>query len=112
MLERCTCAMATSHSADGWQDVSICTSPDMPSATVHAFFPLPDARLCDPCIYARSEGRGLFLHHRLPFQLQMLKERIRGNRLTRPVGRSVADKVKRIYEDIEYQGQSWESHAG
>ena len=37
----------------------------------------------------------------------VLKEKI-AHRLTRPVGRPSLTKVKRIYEDIEYQAQSWD----
>jgi hypothetical protein len=65
-----------------------------------------DAAYAIPAIYARLEETGYFYTIRLPSNA-VLKEKI-AYRLTRPVGRPSLTKVKRIYEEIEYQAQSWD----
>ena len=59
-----------------------------------------------PAIYARLEETGYFYAIRLPAN-NVLREKI-AHRLTRPVGRPSLTKVKRFFEDFEYQAKSWE----
>ncbi len=65
-----------------------------------------DAAYASPAIYARLEEAGYFYAIRLPAN-SVLKEKI-AHRLTRPVGRPSLTKVKRFYEDFEYQAASWD----
>lgn len=65
-----------------------------------------DAAYANPAIYQRLEGAGCFYAIRLPANA-VLREKI-AHRLTWPVGRPSQTKVKRFYEDFQYQAQSWE----
>jgi len=58
-----------------------------------------------PAIYERLEEAKYFYAIRLPAN-NVLREKI-AHRLTRPVGRPLQTKVKRFYEDFEYQAASW-----
>ena len=59
-----------------------------------------------PAIYERLEEAKYFYAIRLPAN-NVLREKI-AHRLTRPVGRPSQTKVKRFYEDFEYQAASWD----
>ena len=59
-----------------------------------------------PAIYGRLEEAGYYYAIRLPAN-SVLKEKV-ADRLTRPVGRPSQTKVKRLYEDFEYQAASWD----
>jgi hypothetical protein len=59
-----------------------------------------------PAIYERLEETKYFYAIRLPAN-NVLREKI-AHRLTRPVGRPSQAKVKRFYEDFEYQAASWD----
>jgi hypothetical protein len=65
-----------------------------------------DAAYAIPAIYARLEEAGYFYAIRLPANA-VLRGKI-AHRLTRPVGRPSKTKVKRFYEDFQYQAQSWD----
>ena len=105
MLERCALRNGNVHSADGWQDVLDPVIARYAKRDLMRFF-RADAAYAIPAIYARLEETGYFYTIRLPSNA-VLKEKI-AHRLTRPVGRPSLTKVKRIYEDIEYQAQSWD----
>jgi hypothetical protein len=105
MLERCALRNGNVHSADGWQDVLDPVIARYAMRDLMRFF-RADAAYAIPAIYARLEETGYFYTIRLPSNA-VLKEKI-AHRLTRPVGRPSLTKVKRIYEDIEYQAQSWD----
>ena len=106
MLERCALRHGNVHSADGWQEV------------------------LDPVI-ARYADRDLVRASSGPMQAMPIPRSMRGwkkraistpsgclptrvlrekiaHRLTRPVGRPSLTKVKRFYEDFEYQAASWD----
>jgi len=106
-LERSApCGDGNVHSATPGRMCSILSRPIMPSAT-HALLPCTTP-LCDPCDpNAPARRRRVFLHQsRLPPPMQCSKER---SRIADPTGRRPSlTKVKRIYEDIEYQAQSWD----
>src|SRR3546814_10145135 len=59
-----------------------------------------------PAIYMRLEEARFFYAIRLPANA-VLREKI-AHRLTRPVGRPSLTKVKRFFEDFEYQAASWD----
>ena len=65
-----------------------------------------DAAYAIPAIYERLEETGYFYAIRLPANA-VLKDKI-AHRLKRPVGRPSQTKVKRFYEDFEYQAASWD----
>ncbi len=65
-----------------------------------------DAAYAIPAIYARLEEEGYFYAIGLPANA-VLREKI-AHWLTRPVGRPSLTKVKRIFEDFEYQAASWD----
>ena len=65
-----------------------------------------EAAYAIPALYARLEEAGYFYAIRLPANT-VLREKI-AHRLTRPVERPSLTKVKRFYEDFEYQAASWE----
>lgn len=60
-----------------------------------------DAAYAIPAIYERLEEADYFYAIQLPANAA-LKDKI-AHRLTRPVGRPSLIKVKRFYEDFEYQ---------
>ena len=106
MLERCALRHGNVHSADGWRDV---LDPVIARYATREFggrFFRADAAYASPAIYARREEAGYFYAIRLPAN-NVLREKI-AHRLTRPVGRHSLTKVKRFYEDFEYQAASWD----
>jgi hypothetical protein len=105
MLERCALRHGNVHSADGWRDVLDPVIARYAKRDLMRFF-RADAAYAIPAIYARLEETGYFYAIRLPAN-SVLKEKI-SHRLTRPVGRPSQTKIKRFYEDFEYQTQSWD----
>ena len=105
MLERCALRHGNVHSADGWQDVLDPVIARYAGRDILRFF-RADAAYASPAIYLRLEEAGYFYAIRLPANT-VLRERI-SHRLTRPVGRPSQTKVKRFYEDFEYQAASWD----
>lgn len=105
MLERCALRNGNVHSADGWQDVLDPVIARYAKRDIMRFF-RADAAYAMPAIYERLEEADYFYAIRLPANA-VLRSRI-AHRMTRPVGRPSLTKVKRFYEDIEYQAQSWD----
>jgi hypothetical protein len=105
MLERCALRHGNVHSADGWQDVLDPVIARYAGRDILRFF-RADAAYASPAIYWRLEEAGYFYAIRLPANT-VLRDRI-SNRLTRPVGRPSQTKVRRFYEDFEYQAASWD----
>ena len=105
MLERCALRHGNVHSADGWQDVLDPVIARYATRDILRFF-RADAAYAIPAIYARLEQAGYFYAIRLPAN-NVLREKI-AHRLTRPVGRPSQTKVKRFFEDFEYQAASWD----
>jgi len=105
MLERCALRNGNVHSADGWQDVLDPVIARYAKRDLMRFF-RADAAYAMPAIYERLEEADYFYAIRLPTNA-VLRDRI-AHRMTRPVGRPSQTKVKRLYEDIEYQAQSWD----
>jgi len=105
MLERCALRHGNVHSADGWQDVLDPVIARYAKRDLMRFF-RADAAYAIPAIYGRLEAAGYFYAIRLPAN-SVLREKI-AHRLTRPVGRPSPTKVKRLYEDFEYQAASWD----
>ena len=99
------CAMATSTAPMAGGMSLIPLSPGMPRRTSCGFF-RADAAYAIPALYARLEETGYFYAIRLPAH-NVLREKI-AHRLTRPVGRPSQTKVKRFFEDFQYQAQSWD----
>jgi len=93
------------HSADGWQDVLDPVIARYATGDIMRFF-RADAVHANTAIYARLEEACYFYAIRLPSN-NVLREKI-AQRLTRPVGRPSNSKVKRFYEDIQYQAASWD----
>jgi hypothetical protein len=105
MLERCALRHGNVHSADGWKEVLDPVIARYAERDIMRFF-RADAAYAIPAIYLRLEEAGYFYAIRLPANT-VLREKI-AHRLTRPVGRPSLTKVKRFYEDFEYQAQSWD----
>ena len=105
MLEHCALRHGNVHSADGWQDVLDPVIARYAGRDILRFF-RADAAYASPAIYERLEEAGYFYAIRLPAN-NVLREKI-AHRLTRPVGRPSLTKVKRFYEDFEYQAASWD----
>ena len=105
MLERCVLRHGNVHSADGWQDVLDPVIARYAGRDILRFF-RADAAYASPAIYLRLEEAGYFYAIRLPANT-VLRDRI-SHRLTRSVGRPSQTKVKRFYEDFEYQAPSWD----
>jgi len=105
MLERCAMRNGNVHSADGWQDVPDPVIARYAKRDIMRFF-RADAAYAIPAIYARLEEAGYFHAIRLRSNA-VLRSRV-AHRFTRPVGRPSLTKVKRIYEDVEYQAASWD----
>jgi hypothetical protein len=104
-LERCALQHGTVHSADGWQGVLDPVITRYAKRDILRFL-RADAAYAIPAVYARLEEAGYFYAIRLPAD-NVLREKI-AHRLTRPVGRPSLTKVKRFFEDFEYQAQSWD----
>lgn len=106
MLERCALRHGNVHSADGWREVLDPVIARYAKRQLGGRFFRADAAYASPAIYVRLEEAGYFYAIRLPAKA-VLREKI-AHRLTRPVGRPSQTKVKRFYEDVEYQAQSWD----
>jgi hypothetical protein len=106
MLERCALRPGNVHSADGWRDVLDPVIARYAERDIMRFL-RADAAYAIPPIYERLEGEGYFYAIRLSAN-SILREKI-AHRLTRPVGRPSETKVKRFYEDFQYQAQSWDT---
>ena len=105
MLERCALRNGNVHSTEGWRDVLDPVIARYAERDIMRFF-RADAAYAIPAIYERLEEAGYFYAIRLPANA-VLKDKIT-HRLTRPVGRPSLNKVKRFYEDFEYQAASWD----
>jgi len=105
VLERCALRNGNVHIADGWKDVLDPVIARYAKRDILGFF-RADAAYAIPAIYARLEEAGYFYAIRLPANA-VLREKI-AHRLTWPVGRPSLTKIKRFYEDFQYQAQSWE----
>lgn len=105
MLERCALRNGNVHSADGWRGVLDPVIARYAKRDLMRFF-RADAAYAIPALYKRLEEAGYFYAIRLPAN-SVLKEKI-AHRMTRPVGRPSLTKVKRFYEDFEYQAASWD----
>ena len=106
MLERCALRHGNVHSADNWRDVLDPVIARYAGRKLGGRFLRADAAYASPAIYARIEEAGYFYAIRLPANA-VQREKI-AHRLTRPVGRPSLTKVKRFYEDLEYQAASWD----
>jgi hypothetical protein len=105
MLERCALRPGHVHSADGWRDILDPVIARYADRNLGGRFFRADAAYATPAIYARLEEAGYFYAIRLPAN-NVLRAKI-AHRLTRPVGRPSKSKVKRFYEDFQYQAASW-----
>jgi hypothetical protein len=105
MLERCVLRNGNVHSADGWKEVLDPVIARYSERDIMRFF-RADAAYATPELYARLEEAGYFYANRLPANA-VLREKI-AHQPTRPVGRPSKTKVKRFYEDFDYQAQSWD----
>ena len=106
MLERCALRHGNVHSADNWRDVLDPVIARYAGRNLGGRFFRADAAYAIPALYERLEEAGYFYAIRLPAN-NVLREKI-AHRLTRPVGRPSLTKVKRFYEDFEYQATSWD----
>lgn len=106
MLERCALRNGNVHSADGWRDVLDPVIARYAGRDLGGRFFRADAAYAIPPIYMRLEEARFFYAIRLPANA-VLREKI-AHRLTRPVGRPSLTKVKRFFEDFEYQAASWD----
>ena len=106
MLERCALRHGNVHSADGWQDVLDPVIARYAGRALGGRFFRADAAYAIPALYERLEEAGYFYAIRMK-KNAVLEGRI-AHRLTRPVGRPSKTKVKRFYEDFQYQAASWD----
>ncbi len=105
MLERCALRHGNVHSADGWRDVLDPAIARYAERDIMRFF-RADAAYAIPAIYERLEEASYFYAIRM--KKNAVLEGCIAHRLTRPVGRPSKTKVKRFYEDFQYQAQSWD----
>ena len=110
MLERCALRHGNVHSADNWQDLLGPVIARYAGRKLGGRFLRADAAYASPAIYARLEEAGYFNAIRLPANA-VLRDKI-AHRLTPPVGRPSLTKVKRFFEDFEYQAASWDKERG
>jgi hypothetical protein len=83
----------------------------MPSVTSCGRFFRADAAYAIPALYERV-GRGrLFLRHPVCLPTPCSGRQKIAHRLTRPVGRPSKTKVKRFYEEFQYQAHPGTSRA-
>lgn len=104
MLECCSLRDGNVHSAHDWQAVLEPVLQRYEAHDIPKFF-RGDAAFATPQLYERLEQAGYSYAIRL--KKNAILERSIAHRLTRPVGRPSKTKVKRIYEDFDYQAQSW-----
>jgi hypothetical protein len=105
MLESCAPRHGNVHIADKWQDVLDPVIARYAGRKLGGRFLRADAAYASPAIYARPEEAGYLYAIRLPANA-VLREKI-AHRLSRPVGRPSLTKVKRFYENFQYQAASW-----
>lgn len=105
MLERCALRNGNVHSADGWKDVLDPVIARYAKRDIMRFF-RADAAYAIPALYERLEEAGYFYAIRM--KKNAVLEGCIAHRLTRPVGRPSKTKVKRFYEDFQYQAASWD----
>ena len=105
MLERCALRNGNVHSAEGWRDVLDPVIARYATRDILRFF-RADAAYAIPALYERLEETGYFYAIRMK-KNAVLEGHI-AHRLTRPVGRPSKTKVKRFYEEFQYQAQSWD----
>ena len=105
MLERCALRHGNVHSADGWKDVLDPVIARYAERDITRFF-RADAAYAIPALYDRLEEAGYFYAIRMK-KNAVLEARI-AHRLNRPVGCPSESKVQRLYEDFQYQAQSWD----
>ena len=85
---------------------STLSSPGMPAVTLGAGFFRADAAYVIPAHFERLKETGYFYAIRMK-KNAVLECRI-AHRLTRLVGRPSKTKLKRFYEEFQYQAQSWD----
>jgi len=105
MLERCALRNGNVHSADGWKDVLDPVIARYAKRDIMRFF-RADAAYAIPALYERLEEAGYLYAIRM--KKNAVLEGCIAHRLTRPVGRPSKTKVKRFYEDFQYQAASWD----
>ena len=106
MLERCALRNGNVHSADGWRDVLDPVIARYAGRNLGGRFFRADAAYAIPALYERLEEAGYFYAIRM--KKNAVLEGCIAHRLTRPVGRPSKTKVKRFYEDFQYQAASWD----
>ena len=106
MLERCALRNGNVHSADGWRDVLDPVIARYAGRNLGGRFFRADAAYAIPALYERLEDAGYFYAIRM--KKNAVLEGCIAHRLTRPVGRPSKTKVKRFYEDFQYQAASWD----
>lgn len=104
-LERCALRHGNVHSTDGWRDVLDPVIARYAECDIMRFF-RADAAYAIPAIYERLENADYFYSIRLRANAVLKDKTAHG--LTRPVGRPSQTKVKRFYQDFEYQAASWD----
>ena len=105
MLERCALRNGNVHSADGWKDVLDPVIARYAGRNLGGRFFRADAAYAIPALYERLEKAGYFYAIRL--KKNAVLQGCIARRLTRPVGRPSKTKVKRFYEEFQYQAASW-----
>jgi len=106
MLERCALRDGNVHIADVWRDVLDPVIARYAGHDLGGRFFRTDAAYAIPAIYERLEEAWFFYAIRLTAN-NVLREKI-AHWLTRPVGRPSQTKVKRFFEDFDYQAASWD----
>ena len=104
-LERSVLRHGNVHSADGWKALLAPVIARHAKRDLMRFF-RADAAFAIPELYKDLEAAEYYYAVRLK-KNAVLESRI-AHRLTRPVGRPSKTKVKRFYEEFEYQAQSWD----
>jgi hypothetical protein len=94
------------HSADGWQGVLDPVIAQNDDRDLVGRFLRADAAYTIPVINERLEETKFFYAIRLPAN-NVLREKI-AHRLARTVGRPSLTKVRRFFDDFEYQAASWD----
>jgi hypothetical protein len=106
MLERCALRNGNVHSAEGWRDVLDPVIARYAGRNLGGRFFRADAAYAIPAIYSRLEAAGYLYAIRM--KKNAVLEGCIAHRLTRPVGRPSKTKVKRFYEEFQYQAASWD----
>jgi len=104
MLERCALRNGNVHSADGWREVLDPVIARYAKRDLMRFF-RADAAYAIHAIYRRLEEAGLFLRHPAAQQCSPAFE---GRAPIDPPRRPPSLPSQAVYEDFEYQAQSWD----